>query len=119
MPGFHGLTIDEPTGPRWDLALSLIESGEAPVRLGMLQLWRTTTGPRPDGLIHMTVEVDEAMTEEAARELLRRARDMGPRHTPRRETPRRETPRPAGGSPAVTAGPHDQSRRMASRVAQL
>lgn len=46
------------------------------MRRGMLQLWRTAAGPRPDGLIHMSVEVDESITEEAARELLRRARDM-------------------------------------------
>ena len=28
MPGLQGLPVDEPAGKRWELALSLLETGE-------------------------------------------------------------------------------------------
>src|SRR6202034_2241695 len=50
------LSIDEPSGQRWDLALDLIESGESGVLIaGRVQISRYVTGPTADGLIHIAV----------------------------------------------------------------
>ena len=70
MPGFQGLVVDELAGKRWELALSLLETGEAPVRMGALTLYRDAACPAHDGLIH--VEVDspnepDQVTKEMAR----------------------------------------------------
>jgi hypothetical protein len=55
VSGFSGLKVDEPVGPRWELALALIDSGEAPVMLGSVELWRATSGPKADGVISVVV----------------------------------------------------------------
>ena len=57
-------------GPRWDLALSLIASGEAPVHLGALTIWRDTAGPRSTGLVRITVEAAENTPVQGAKALL-------------------------------------------------
>ncbi len=75
VPNSGGLKIQEPSGPRWELALSLLESGEAPVRLGSIQMWRDTSGPRADGRIRITVGVGESVSEAVAREALHRAHE--------------------------------------------
>jgi hypothetical protein len=53
VPGFHGLSVDAPEGERWELALTLLESGEAPVWLGAVTVRRDAQGPTPDGLVHV------------------------------------------------------------------
>src|SRR5664279_2252130 len=74
MSGFNGLTVDGPSGPRWELALSLIASGEAPVRLGPAELSRWTSGRNADHAIHISVEVGQEVTSEVALELVSQAR---------------------------------------------
>jgi hypothetical protein len=59
MPGFNGVIVDAPEGPRWELALTLIDSGEGPVRLGVVEIWRNVAGPTADGMIRMTIRVGE------------------------------------------------------------
>jgi len=59
MPGFNGVTVDAPEGPRWELALALIDSGEGPVRLGEVETSRNVAGPTADGVIRMTIRVRE------------------------------------------------------------
>ncbi len=51
------LTVDEPRGERWDLALDLLSLGPPNlVALGSrLLLHRNTAGPRPDGHVHIGV----------------------------------------------------------------
>jgi hypothetical protein len=39
MPGFAGITVEAAEGPRWDLALELISSGDALVRFGGVEIW--------------------------------------------------------------------------------
>src|SRR5215475_10715092 len=51
MPGFSGLVVDAPAGQRWELALTLIESGEAPVKVVELVISRNVAGPRADGVL--------------------------------------------------------------------
>lgn len=60
------LEVRDTGGPRWALALSLLESGEAPFRLGAVRLWRDTTSPSTDGRISVTTEVAAANVSEAA-----------------------------------------------------
>ena len=70
MPGFQGLLVDELAGKRWELALGLLETGEAPVRVGALTLYRDAAGPAHDGLIHIEVDCPnepDRVTEEMAR----------------------------------------------------
>ena len=74
MSGFSGLTVDGPSGPRWELALSLIASGEAPVRLGPAQLSRWTSGPNADHAIHISVDVGQEVTSDVALESVRQAK---------------------------------------------
>ena len=74
MSGFNGLTVDGPSGPRWELALSLIESGEAPVKLGPAELCRWTSGPNADHAIHISVDVGQEVTSEVALESVRQAK---------------------------------------------
>src|SRR2546430_114388 len=64
MPGFNGVIVDAPEGPRWELALALIDSGEAPVRLGEVEIWRNVAGPAADGVIRMTMRVGERADRE-------------------------------------------------------
>jgi hypothetical protein len=59
MPGFNGVTVDAPEGPRWELALTLIDSGEGPVRLGEVEIWRNVAESTADGMIRMTMRVGE------------------------------------------------------------
>lgn len=50
------LTVDEPQGERWDLALDLLSNGPDLVALGSgLLLNRDTSGPASDGRIHIGV----------------------------------------------------------------
>jgi hypothetical protein len=49
------LVVDEPIGPRWDLALALIASGEDSVMLRSVELRRGTAGPLADGVISVIV----------------------------------------------------------------
>jgi hypothetical protein len=75
MPGFNRLTVDDQVGPHWELALSLIESGEAPVRLGPAELYRWTSGPNADGTIHISVDVSRPVVGQIALESVRQARE--------------------------------------------
>jgi hypothetical protein len=59
MPGFNGVTVDAIEGPRWELALALIDSGEGPVRLGEVEISRNVAGPTADGVIRMILRVGE------------------------------------------------------------
>jgi hypothetical protein len=52
--------------------MSLLDSGEAPVTLGDVQLWRSTSGPAADGRITVTVRVGEHISEAFARDTFRR-----------------------------------------------
>lgn len=74
MPGFSGITVDAPRGWRWELAITLIDSGDAPVRLGEVEIWRSTAGPNADGVIRMTVAVGEDTDREVAKAALVRGR---------------------------------------------
>jgi hypothetical protein len=76
MPGFNGITIDAPEGPRWELALALIDSGEGPVRLGEVEIWRDVAGPTADGLICMTMRVGEHADREGGQTALLRGRPL-------------------------------------------
>jgi hypothetical protein len=42
------LSVDQPSGERWDLAVDLLERGQGFVSLGPLLLYRVAGGPRPD-----------------------------------------------------------------------
>src|SRR4051794_37376462 len=63
------------SGPRWELALALLQSGEASVRLGNVEMRRSTSGPLADGRISVTVGVGERVSEAVARDALRRAHE--------------------------------------------
>jgi hypothetical protein len=76
MPGFNGVTVHTPVGQRWELALTLIGSGEAPVRLGDIEISRDAAGPTADGVVHMTVTVAEHADAEVARAALLRGRQV-------------------------------------------
>src|SRR4051812_27873865 len=53
------LHVSEPSGPRWELAKSLLDSGEGPVLLGDVSLWRDTSGPNADnGSLSPSVSVN-------------------------------------------------------------
>lgn len=53
------LTVDEPQGQRWDLALDILSNGPDLVSLGPgLLLNRDTAGPASDGHIHIAVLAD-------------------------------------------------------------
>jgi hypothetical protein len=69
------LRVNELSGPSWDPALDLLESGEARVALDQVQLWRSTAGPEADGQICITVEVGEDASGEVAREAMRGAHE--------------------------------------------
>lgn len=57
MPGFRGLDVDAPAGTRWDLALDVLESGDAEVRLGRrVRLRRSARGPSADSRIQVSIE---------------------------------------------------------------
>ena len=51
MSGFSGLHVDQATGDRWELALDLLNSGEAAVSLAGVVISRDTQGPRATGRI--------------------------------------------------------------------
>jgi len=53
MPGFRGLNVSAADGDRWELALNLLETGDAPVRLGSITLCRDVGAPNADGHIHI------------------------------------------------------------------
>lgn len=55
MVGSNSLRIEEAHGDRWELALELLESGEAPVVIANVALSRHIGWPRADGLIHISV----------------------------------------------------------------
>ena len=74
MPGFNGITVAAPEGSRWDLALELIESGEAAVRLGEVEIRRDVAGPSAGGVIRMTMRVDERAHREQGQASLLRGR---------------------------------------------
>jgi hypothetical protein len=76
MPRFNGVTVDVAEGPRWELALTLIDSGEAPVRLGEVEISRGTAGPNADGMVRMVVTVAERADPEVARAALLRGRQV-------------------------------------------
>jgi hypothetical protein len=65
MPGFNGVTVDAPEGPRWELALRLIDSGEGPV-----------AGPTADGMIRMTLRVGEHADHEGGQTALLKGRQV-------------------------------------------
>jgi hypothetical protein len=75
MPGFNGVAADPADGARWELTLSLLASGQAPIRLGGLQLWRDANGPDASGVILVTTEVPEKMAEPAALGVIQEQRD--------------------------------------------
>jgi hypothetical protein len=54
--GPSGLQVDEPSGERWELALDLLREGRESVRIGVLRLARQTSGPAPDGRIHVSID---------------------------------------------------------------
>ena len=63
------LTVDEPQGERWDLALDLLSNGPDLIAIGPeVLLHRETAGPDPDGLIHIGV-VANAPRERAQSEV--------------------------------------------------
>jgi hypothetical protein len=76
MPGFNGISVDKPNGQRWELALTLIGSGEGAVRLGDVEIWRDTAGPNADGVVRMTVPVAESADPAVARAALLRGRQV-------------------------------------------
>src|SRR5215203_1730776 len=49
------LSVDEPSGERWDLAVDLLSRGEGIVSLGRLLLYRDASGPHADGRLHVEV----------------------------------------------------------------
>ena len=53
--------------PGWELALSLIASGEAPVHLGALTIRRDTAGPGSTGLVRLIVEAAESTPAQGAK----------------------------------------------------
>ena len=55
VPGFSGLTVKEPTGKRWELALVLLRSGEAAVSIDGVILHRDVHGPRSTGRIKIDI----------------------------------------------------------------
>lgn len=72
------LTVDEPRGERWGLALDLLSNGPDLVALGTgLLLNRDTSGPSSDGHIHIGIVAsgpkEQAQSEvDAARQLVGR-----------------------------------------------
>jgi hypothetical protein len=70
MPGFGGVTVDAPEGPRWELALALIDSGEAPIQLGEVEIWRNVARSTADGVIRMAMRVGEHADREVGRPAL-------------------------------------------------
>jgi hypothetical protein len=63
------LTVDEPQGQRWDLALDLLREGPDLIALGQgLLLSRDTSGPASDGHIHIGV-IAHASRERAQSEV--------------------------------------------------
>jgi hypothetical protein len=49
------LSVDEPHGERWDLAVELLARGDGFVSVGPLLLYRDANGPRADGRLHAEV----------------------------------------------------------------
>lgn len=76
MPGFRGVTIDVADGPRWELALSLIDSGEAAVKLGDVEISRHASGPTADGMIRMMIKVDRRANRDMGLAALQRGRQI-------------------------------------------
>lgn len=70
------LVIDEPSGDRWQLALDLIENGEAAVSLaGDTQIRRSAGWPGADGHIYVGVVVDgDTVSKQAAQSRVDEAR---------------------------------------------
>jgi hypothetical protein len=68
-----GLTIEEPSGERWDLAVELLERGEGFVSFGPLILYRVAGGPRPDERLNADIcseySSDPPTQERAAAEI--------------------------------------------------
>jgi hypothetical protein len=84
--GFNGVTVDATEGQRWELALALIDSGEGPVRLGEVEIWRNVAGPTADGVIRMTLRVGEQADREGGQTALlqgRQVADEAPSADPR------------------------------------
>lgn len=75
MPGFSGETVDKLDGPRWELALTLIENGEAPVLLDEVEIRRGFAGPNADGVIFMSVTVGEHANRDVGLDALGRGRE--------------------------------------------
>lgn len=76
MPGFSGVSVDAPGGQRWELALGIIDSGEASVRLGEVEICRATAGPEADGIVHLIVTVAERADQRVAKAAVLRARQV-------------------------------------------
>jgi hypothetical protein len=74
VPDNSGLTVDVPEGRRWELALELLESGEASVRVGGVEMHRHTNGPTADWAIHLAVRVPELADKAVGRQALDAAR---------------------------------------------
>jgi hypothetical protein len=74
MPRFNGVIVDATEGPRWELALALIDSGEGSVRLGEVEIWRNVAGPTADGVIRMTMRVGENADREVGQTALQQGR---------------------------------------------
>ena len=58
-----GLTVDEPVGGRWQLALDLLELGEDFVMLHRVQMQRHVGWPGADGRIHVAVLTTETQPD--------------------------------------------------------
>jgi hypothetical protein len=76
MPGFSGLIVDAPAGHRWELALALIASGEAAVKVGEVVISRIVAGPRADGLRCIDVTVSESAPEQVGHAALERGKEQ-------------------------------------------
>jgi hypothetical protein len=76
MPGFSGLVVDAPTGQRWELALALIDSGEAAVKVGEVVISRNVAGPTADGVLCIAVTVNESADEQVGQSALVHGREQ-------------------------------------------
>lgn len=69
MP-WDGLKVESIGDPRWQVALSLIESGEGSVHLGSVTLSHDIAGPASTGLVRIELEVSEGTPGPVAAGLL-------------------------------------------------
>lgn len=70
-----GLAIDEPSGPRWALALNLLAEGREFVIVGTMQLARQSGWSGADGMVHAAVlTTDPSMPRVVAQQQVDAAR---------------------------------------------